>query len=127
MITKFQDFLNEDNDIQKRILDRINREFDKIRSKMPPREEQSSPPEKIEPEKNKEGKKVSKAKEPKLKPEESRFDDKRLDDAFIALKAMGYTEKAIIEFLNRIELETTDTADSIVEYGVSNAKKVHLF
>ena len=124
MITKFEDFLNENDDIQRRLSDRINKYFNTIKSKYPKekilsdetpisRKEEELPPEVK--------KKLTK---PKLRPEEQKYADKRLDDAYKALSAMGYVDDSIKKFLTRIELEPETTATGIVELGIENFRKL---
>ena len=125
MITDFHDYLNESDDIRKRLEDRINKAFDKIRVKYPnPTPEEHKPVSKTEPVKGVIDDSGDLGEEPQLKPKKQKFSDKRLDDAFYALKQMGYVDKNIEEFLDSIILTDKVTATSIVRCGINNFRKL---
>ena len=100
-------------DIKKRLTDRINRVFSELRAKYPV----VSEPVKIPQLKPKPGPTV---KELGLKPEIVTFTDKRLNDTLAALKAFGYDEKAVIRFLNGLELNSGTSVNSIIKMGLEN-------
>jgi len=120
MITKFLDFLNENNadDIKRRILQNIDDAFRKIKSgevnRDPvPIKNETSPITSVG--------KVDK--EPKFKSKPSMFGDKRLDDAYLGLVGL-YGDKATKDYLNDIDLEPDDSTESIVKYGMKYLSKV---
>lgn len=123
MITNFYDYLNESDDIRKRLEDRINKAFDKIRVKYPnPNPNLKSDKIKNEPLKDVidgDGGEI-----PELKPKKQKYSDKRLDDAYYALMAMGYVEIKIKEFLDSVILTDKVTATSIVKCGINNFRKL---
>ncbi len=106
--------MNENpEDITKRLTDRINRIFNQLRAKYPV----ASEPAKIPPLKPKP---VQSVKELGLKPEIVTFSDKRLNDALAVLKAYGYDEKAVIRFLNGLELNSGSSVNSVIKMGLEN-------
>jgi len=125
MITKFLDFLNENensDDIKKRILQNIDDAFRKIKSgevnKNPvPIKKSETTPITV-------GSGIGKVdKEPKFKSKPSMFGDKRLDDAYLGLVGL-YGDKATKDYLNDIDLEPDDSTESIVRYGMKYLSKV---
>ena len=100
-------------DIKKRILERINRVFAELRSRNPV----NSEPAKIAPV---QPKRVPTVKELNLKPEIVIFSDKKLNDALAALKAYGYDERAVMRFLNGLELNSGTSVNSIIKMGLEN-------
>jgi hypothetical protein len=122
MITKFDKFLNENesDDIRKRLEDRINRSFQRIRTKYPKTELGEEPvrePSRSEPviEPKREVKPTEK-RELQIKPKVKSGTDVRKKEAFSGLKSMGFDEKDIKDFLDRIiELyPETETGDIIM-------------
>lgn len=113
MITNFEEFLNENesDDIKKRLLQRIDNAFKKIRI-------ENKIPEPIKNEPIKINSVTNQLKEPILKSKKSKFGDYRLDDAYFGLIGMQYTDKAIKDYLGDIILEPNDTADSIIYWGI---------
>jgi hypothetical protein len=126
MITKFLDFLNENNadDIKKRILQNIDDAFRKIKSG-----DVNSNPVPIKSETSPViggvtgGGSGKVDKEPKFKSKPSMFGDKRLDDAYLGLVGL-YGDKATKDYLNDIDLEPDDSTESIVRYGMKYLSKV---
>lgn len=125
MITKFLDFLNENDnsdDIKKRILQNIDDAFRKIKSgevnKNPvPIKKSETTPITV-------GSGIGKVdKEPKFKSKPSMFGDKRLDDAYLGLVGL-YGDKATKDYLNEIDLEPDDSTESIVRYGIKYLAKI---
>ena len=144
MIIDFHDFLNESDDIRKRLEDRINKAFDKIRVKYPnpnPNTDKTeplkgsvidsgpvqNPPTEHKPMPIKGGvidSSGDEGEEPEFKPKKQKFSDRRLDDAYYALMSMGYVEKNVKDFLESIILTDKVTATSIVRSGINNFRKL---
>lgn len=122
MITKFIDFLNENDDIHKRLSDRLNRTLDRIKSKYPSDTYKLKPePEiKIEPEIKPEIKKN----ELTLKPKKGKFEDDRLNDAFVGLVGMGFSDGNVIDFLKRLNIHPETTVGEIVQFGIQNLRSI---
>ena len=86
--------------------------FNQLRAKYPVAPEPAEiPPLKPKP--------VQAVKELGLKPEIVTFSDKR-NDALAALKSYGYDEKAVMRFLNGLELNSGTSVNSIIKMGLEN-------
>ena len=129
MIKKFEDFLNESDEIRKRLEDRIKRSFDQLRIQHPHHIEskpETTPllpePTPVLPETTPvlpEPIKPTKPRELKIKPKKLSSQDPRLRDAFVALKNMGFLEKEVKEFISRIEeLYPETTTGDIIKAGL---------
>ena len=133
MITKFNEFLNENesDDIRKRLEDRIGRSFKRIQTKYPKSEQGEEPvTRKEEPTREPYGWDRSEPisndfnfpdiepikRELKIKPRTKEGTDMRKKEALNGLKSMGFVEKDIKDFLDRIvELyPETETGDIIM-------------
>ena len=101
------------DDIGKRMKERINRIFAEIKAK----NHQQSGSGKPYPVKTRQVPVVNKV---ALKPEKVTFGDKRLNDALVSLKALGYDEKNIMSFLNGLELNSSTSVNSIIKIGLGN-------
>ena len=116
MITKFEKFLNESDDIKKRLLQRIENTFKQERDKHgiehPIKKDINiGVPKEPNPEN-------SEYPEPKMKPELSEYGDSRLDQVFKALINL-YNKKDIENYFKNIEkLTPYDTVDSLVYWGI---------
>ena len=127
MITRFKYFLNEDigEDIRKNLSDRINKAFDNIRLKYPKKDE-PKPKSKSEPiEPPKEPPKIEGPRDLRLKSIKVKgLEDKRLADALIALKGMGFDEKRVEAFLKNIEeIYPETTTEDIIRFGMKHLSK----
>ena len=99
------------------IVRRIKERIDRIVANMNSKNSVNSKPVKIAPV---QPKRVPAVKELGLKPEIVTFNDKRLNDALAALKAYGYDEKAVMRFLNGLELNSGTSVNSIIKMGLEN-------
>lgn len=133
MITKFDKFLNENesDDIRRRLEDRINRSFQRIRTKYPKTELGEEP---IRKEPTREPSRSEPVIEPKREPTEKRElqikpkvktgTDVRKKEAFSGLKSMGFDEKDIKDFLDRIiELYPETETGDIIMRGIRELSK----
>ena len=106
--------MNENSDdIGKRMKERINRIFAEIKAK----NHQETVPGKSYPVKTRQVPPVNKV---AIKPEIVTFGDRRLNDALVSLKALGYDEKNIMRFLNGLELNSGTSVNSIIKMGLEN-------
>jgi len=106
--------MSENSDeIVRRIKENIDRITARVRSRNPVKTE----PVKIAPI---QPKPAPVPKELGLKPEIITFGDKRLNDALAALNAYGYDEKAVLRFLNGLELNPGTSVNAIIKMGLEN-------
>jgi Holliday junction resolvasome RuvABC DNA-binding subunit len=104
MITTFDDFLNESDEIRKRIEDRLKKSFDILRAQHGVAPRSSDKPE-------------GKKRELKIRPKKE--GDTRLKDAYNGLKSLHFSDKDIKDFIDRIEeLYPETTTTEIVERGI---------
>ncbi|GEM_PF-6196707 len=101
------------DEIVRRIKERIDRIVANLNSKNPVKSEPAKSA-LVQP------KRVPAVKELGLKPEIVTFSDKRLNDALAALKAYGYDERAVMRFLNGLELNSGTSVNSIIKMGLEN-------
>jgi Holliday junction resolvasome RuvABC DNA-binding subunit len=121
MITNFNIFLNESEseDIFKKLTDMINDTFNQLIQKYPNDEKNLKKHNVIKIDSTKREEKGL-----KLKPMKNAYTDDRLNDALIGLTSLGYKEKDVKDFLNRLYNITPDiTVSDIIIYATQQFKK----